>query len=112
MAESDPELAHRLARLYASRFIDEARLSRARIAEASEAVRIDWARTGAAGERMLRITFPFAGGDPVEVPWDGSESSAKSAIDFQASRKAEDVRWDQDNIGPTGWESSFDPQNS
>jgi hypothetical protein len=40
--------------------------------------------------------------------WDGSGAEAQVFLESCAELSAEDVVWDQDNVGPTGWEPDFD----
>lgn len=107
LASTEPALADRLVTRYVDRFLRMARLSSRRVEEAKRQLVIE-VDVGSEGTRALRFDFPFGGGDPVVIPWDGTEAAAEAIVDFQAEHKAEDVRWDQDNAGPTGWEPEFD----
>ncbi len=56
---------------------------------------------------VLRITLPLGCGQTA-CSWDGSVAAAEVIADGVADQSAEDVIWDQENVGPTGWEPEFD----
>jgi hypothetical protein len=51
----------------------------------------------------LVVTLPLGSGNP-GFDWNGSRDDAIQFADSAADRGIEDVRWDQENVGPTGWE--------
>lgn len=56
----------------------------------------------------IDVELPLGSGNPGGYVWDGSVARAEEIVDHAADRGLEDVRWDQQNVGPTGWEPEFD----
>ncbi len=50
------------------------------------------------------LRVEFVGFGTTETPWDGNGDEACSIIDRSAEHLAADIRWDQENMGPIGWE--------
>lgn len=104
--QTDPELAQRLSARLVDRFLARAGLSAIRREEALGQTTIELGVTPK-GVRLLRVTLPLGAGHP-ENSWDGSSANAEAIVDAMAEHAAEDVVWDQENVGPTGWEPEFD----
>jgi hypothetical protein len=108
LSEIDGPLAARLVEGLADRFLAGAGLSASHrdqaIAQTTIMVRI----VEPDRSYELDFTLPLGSGNPGGYAWDGSVGTAEQIADNAADRGIEDVLWDRENVGPTGWEPEFD----
>lgn len=106
LEDSHPELGETLRSRVVDGFLLQARLSTTHREEALAGTGIDLGVTPK-GVHIIRVTFPIGAGKK-STEWHGSAVDAEAIVDAMTERAAEDVVWDQDNFGPTGWEPEFD----
>jgi hypothetical protein len=106
--EIDGPLAERLVAQLADRFLAGAGLSASHRdqAIAQTAIMVRVVEQGRSFE--LDFTLPLGSGNPSGYVWDGAVETAEQIADNAADRGIEDVLWDRENVGPTGWEPEFD----
>jgi hypothetical protein len=107
LAEVDEALAKHLATRLVDRFLIGAGLSQSHRAEALAQTEI-FVWVDGDGSMAMDFALPLGSGNPGGYAWDGSATRAEEIADDAADRGIEDVRWDQKNVGPTGWEPQFD----
>jgi hypothetical protein len=108
LAEVDAALAERLTARLVDRFLAGAGLSITHRPEAIAQTRIKVGMTSDGRAYELDFTLPLGSGNPGGYIWDGSDGEAETIADNAADRGVEDVLWDRENVGPTGWEPEFD----
>ena len=52
----------------------------------------------------IGIELPLGSCSPGGYAWDGSVAAAEVIVDHAADVGIDDVHWDQEHVGPTGWE--------
>jgi hypothetical protein len=105
LAELDAGLAERLTARLVDRFLVGGGLNTSHRAEAMEQTRIDAGLTRYGAPCELDFKLPLGSGNPCGHVWDGSERQAEQIVDVAADGGIDDVLWDQQHIGPTGWEA-------
>jgi hypothetical protein len=103
----DPELEREMVASYLTRFIPAARLS-SRHAERLGATMTIESGFAPDGAQWLRLTGPSGFGGEGAGTWDGSLEAMRARVASYADTVADNVRWDQDNVGLTGLEPQFD----
>jgi hypothetical protein len=104
--EIDAALAERFVVRLVDRFLAGAGLSASHRTEAISRTEVFVIADGD-GSMTLEVGLPLGAGNP-GYTWDGSVVQAEAIADNAADRSIEDVRWDQKNVGLTGWEPQFD----
>jgi hypothetical protein len=103
----DDGLARRLTERLVDRMLPGAALSMVHRAEAIGQTRIEVGLSPDGTACVLSVTLPLGSGQP-GYQWNGTVEDAEVCVDNAADRGIEDVLWDRDNVGPTGWEPEFD----
>jgi hypothetical protein len=107
LVEVDAGLAERLAARLVDRFLSGAGLSNNHRAEALAQTKFFVASAGD-GHWEMDVALPLSSGNPSGSSWDGSVGRAEEVADDCADVGIEEVRWEREHIGPTGWEPEFD----
>jgi hypothetical protein len=103
LADTEPVLAEQLVERLVARFFALTRLSREHWSEAIEQTRIRVLTNADGSPSGLEIALPLGSGNP-GYEWDGTMEQAMAIADDAAEVGAKDVAWDQEHVGPTGWE--------
>lgn len=104
LEEWDADLARDFVGRLVDQFLTGAKLQPTHRDEAIENTSVKVEDSGDGGDSLwLEVELPLGCGYKATV-WDGTREGAMQIADNVAERAAEEVVWDQQNVGPTGWE--------
>jgi hypothetical protein len=103
LSQRDSELATLLVERIVDRFLTRTGLKPVHRDEAIAQTAIKFGCDSDGQINRLVVQLPLGSGNP-GFEWNGSRDDAIQFADSAADVGAEDIRWDQENVGPTGWE--------
>jgi hypothetical protein len=101
--DEQPELAERLRRRYAERWVVEGHLRPPRLEDAMDTIELKVAPDEKPGLRRLRLRSFYTGSTYWRYGWDGSEDAALDFMDEAAELQGADVGGDRRH-GPVLWD--------
>ena len=104
LRNTQPELAARIQKYAAERFMSVADLDSEYLQAAIERTDI-FVGSNEDGSSYIHVQWP-SGLDTGWETWDGTFEEAKTYVDSSIEGVVDDLRWDQEHVGPTGWERS------